>query len=75
MDPGLCLSLTGEGKSFPLRLYLWGEQRKASAEQDTIFPHSHTQPGSSRVTVLVLSAAASPRIGGAEEGKDHLSNN
>lgn len=75
MDPGLCLSLTGEGKSFPLRLYPWGEQRKASAERDTIFPHSHTQPGSSRVTALLLSAAASPRTGWAEEGRDHLSNN
>lgn len=74
MDPGLCLSLTGEGKSFPLRLYPRGEQRKASAERDTIFPHSHTQPGSSRVTALVLSTAASPRTGWAEEGRDHLSN-
>lgn len=45
-----CLSLTGDGKSFPRRLYLWREQSKVSTKQDTIFPHSHAQPGNSGET-------------------------
>lgn len=49
-DTKWCLSLTGDGKSFPRRLYLWGEQSKVSTKQDTIFPHSHAQPRNSRAT-------------------------
>lgn len=50
IDTKWCLSLTGNGKSFPWRLYLWGEQSRVSTKQDTIFPHSHAQPGNSRET-------------------------
>lgn len=50
MDTKRCLSLTGDGKSFPRRLSLWGEQKKISTKQDTIFPHSHAQPGNSGET-------------------------
>lgn len=45
-----CLSLTGDGKSFPWRLYFWREQSQVSTKQDTILPHSHAQPGSSWAT-------------------------
>lgn len=50
IDTKWCLSLTGDGKSFPRRLYLWGEQSKVSTKQDTIFPHSHAQPRNSGAT-------------------------
>jgi len=56
-DTTRCLSLTGDGKSFPRRLYFWGEQSKVSTKQDTIFPHSHAQPGSSWATECYLSLA------------------